>query len=341
MIKIFNFPKHTSNFFYKVLRFKIKMRKKLENLFKIIKKIIAKLLNNIKFIPDRYNNVANSRYGRLIRMDSYHVYPLLFMPTLWAIWMADESGEITSKLIISIIFILGAFLTRSIGCIINDIADRNLDKVVERTKSRPIASGEVSVTEAASVAGTMTTLAVILLLSLPTRVIYIGIIAAIMILIYPLSKRFTNLPQVILGFTFNLGVLIAWLTVNDSYYFQLAMLYLSAVNLTVGYDTVYACQDIEYDKEAGIKSFPLFIKSQGREIKPVVWHLYKVSMACLGIAGLGMGMGLSFYLALGAAGYMLYNNLEDSDLNLPSSCASHFKKINSFLLVILLGIIFN
>ncbi len=317
------------------------MSKKLNQLLKFINKKLTILFEKTEWLQKKYKKTASSRYGRLIRMDSYHVYPMLFLPPLWAIWMAGASGEIGSKITLSLIFILGAFITRSIGCIINDIADIKFDKQVERTKLRPLISGEVSIAEAIGLAGTMTVMAVIILLSLPERVIYVGIAAAIMIVIYPFSKRFTNVPQVVLGFTFNLGVLIAWLTVTNSYYFQMLVLYITSAILTIAYDTVYACQDMQDDEATGIKSFPIFIKSQGREIKPVIWHLYKVSMICLGIAGLGMGMGLGFYLALGAGGYILYNNLEDCNLNIPSSCAQTFKKVNSFLFIIFLGIVFN
>jgi 4-hydroxybenzoate polyprenyltransferase len=290
---------------------------------------------------DKYKSIADSRYGRLIRMSSYHVYFLLFLPTWCAIWMVDEGQDWLHRSLLSLIFALGAFLTRSAGCIINDIADIKFDRQVERTNGRPLVTGEVRISEAVTLAVIMSGLAFIILMFLPSRVLYVGIVAAIMTVVYPLSKRFTNCPQVILGFTFNLGVVMAWLTLSDSHLFQLAMLYIGFSNLTFGYDTIYACQDIECDKEAGVKSFPLFIQSQGRSVVDAVRQIYRSSFTSLGIAGLGMGMGSSFYLALGAAIYVTFNSLNlcrDED---PQSCSDHFKKISLVLVIIFLGIAFG
>lgn len=303
---------------------------------------LNKILLLAEPLYDRYKSIADSRYGRLIRMSSYHVYFLLFLPTWCAIWMVDEGQDWLHRSLLSLIFALGAFLTRSAGCIINDIADIKFDRQVERTNGRPLVTGEVKISEAVTLAVIMSGLALVILMFLPSRVLYVGIVAAIMTVIYPLSKRFTNCPQLILGFTFNLGVVMAWLTLSDSHLFQLAMLYIGFSMLTFAYDTIYACQDIEYDKEAGVKSFPLFIQSQGRHsIKDVVWHLYKLSFTGIGIAGLGMGMGSSFYLSLGGAIYILSNSLDICNIEDPQSCSDHFKKISLVLIIIFLGIAFG
>ena len=300
-----------------------------------------KLKNLFLPLASRYKNAASSPYGRLIRMGSYHIYFLLFLPTWSAIWMANTNENLTQKFLLSLLFAIGAFLTRSAGCIINDIADIKFDKKVERTKDRPLVTGEVKISQAISLTILMLLLAGIILITLPSRVFYIAIIAIIMMVIYPLSKRFTNLPQLVLGFTFNLGVLIAWLTVSDSQFFQLSMLYIGFSMLTFAYDTIYGCQDIAYDEEAGVKSFPLFIKSQGKDIKEVVWHIYKLSFTAIGIAGLGMSMSSSFYLALAAIVYITYNSLNECNVSDPTSCNNHFKKISLVLLILFLGIAFS
>ena len=302
---------------------------------------LNKLILLFKPLSDKYEKVATSRYGKLIRMSSYHVYPLLFLPTWCAMWMADLGNSIMQKLLLSLLFAIGAFLTRSAGCIINDIADIKFDGKVDRTKNRPLITGEVKVSEAIILACVMLLLGVILLLLLPNRVLYIAIIALFMIILYPLSKRFTNVPQLILGFTFNLGVIMAWLTVSTSGIIQLTVLYIGFALLTFAYDTVYACQDIEYDREAGIKSFPLFIQSRGIDIQEIVWRIYKASFTLIGIAGLGMNMGNSFYIALVTIIYITSNSLDSCDVYIPSSCNDHFKKISLILVILFLGILFG
>jgi 4-hydroxybenzoate polyprenyl transferase len=255
--------------------------------------------------------------------------------------MVDDGQDFYYKLLLSLLFALGAFLTRSAGCIVNDIADIKFDRQVMRTASRPLVTGEVKISEAIILAIIMSALSLIILMLLPSRVIYVAVIAAIMAVIYPFTKRFTNCPQLFLGFTFNLGVIMAWLTISDSHLFQLAMLYIGFSTLTFGYDTIYACQDIEYDKEAGIKSFPLFIQSRDRSIIDAVSSIYRSSFTAFGIAGLGMGMGSSFYLALGTAIYVTFNSLDLCKIEDPQSCLDHFKKITVTLIIMFLGIAFG
>jgi 4-hydroxybenzoate polyprenyltransferase len=305
-----------------------------------MKEKLKQFISLFKPIGEKYQQAAHSRYGKLIRMSSYHVYPMLFLPTWCAIWIADLQDNIMPRLFLCLLFAIGAFLTRSAGCIINDIADIKFDAKVDRTKNRPLVTGEVGISEAIVLAAIMLGLGLIILILLPSRVLYIAVIAFLMMLIYPLSKRFTNIPQLVLGLTFNLGVLVAWLTVSTSSFFQLAMLYIGFVFLTFGYDTIYACQDIEYDKEAGIKSFPLFIQSQGKDINNVVWHIYKLAFVALGIAGLGMSMGSSFYLSLAVIMYITSNSLDSCNVNLPSSCAEHFKTITLVLIILFCGVAF-
>ncbi len=302
---------------------------------------LGKLLLILKPLTNSYQKAADSTYGRLIRMSSYHVYLLLFLPTWCAIWMADKNDDLLQRFLLCLVFAIGTFLTRSAGCIINDIFDKQFDGKVERTKSRPLVTGNVKPSEAMVIASVMLGLSAIILLVLPSRVFYVGIIAVIMMIIYPLSKRFTNLPQLVLGFTFNLGILMAWLTVSDSQFFQLSMLYIAFSLLTFGYDTIYACQDIEDDEAAGVKSFPLFIKSGGREIKDVVWHIYKLSFTCFGIAGLGTGLGSSFYLSLAGSLYIISNSLDNSNIEDANSCYEHFKKVTLVLSLLFLGIVFS
>lgn len=274
-------------------------------------------------------------------MDSYYVYPILFLPTWCAICIADKTDETFSRILLCLLFAIGAFLIRSVGCIINDLADVKFDRQVTRTRTRPIASGEVKVSEAIKIALVMSVMSLIILLSLPKHVFYVGVFGAVLVAIYPFAKRFTYLAQLILGFTFNIGVLIGWLVVNNNHYLQLAMLYLGFVFLTFAYDTIYACQDLEDDIEAGVKSFPVLLKIRDRDIKTTVWNIYKLSMTCIGIAGLGMNLCSPFFFGLAGAAYMLYNGLETCEIEHRKSCAEHFKKTNIFLFILFLGTVFG
>jgi 4-hydroxybenzoate polyprenyltransferase len=321
------------------------MKKKHRQIYKIVEdftlQLIAFILNKTRPLQERYKKYSQTRYGRLIRMDSYHVYPILFLPTWCAIWIADRSDELFSRILLCLLFAIGAFLMRSVGCILNDLADVKFDKQVARTQHRTIASGEVKVSEALKVAFVMSVMSLIILLSLPKHVFFVGIFAAALVAIYPLAKRFTYLAQLVLGFTFNSGILIGWLIVNDNYYFQLGMLYLGFVFLTFAYDTIYACQDLEDDVDAGVKSFPVLLKMRGYDIKATVWNIYKLSITCIGIAGLGMSLCSPFFFGLAGATYMLYNWWETCNIQLNKSCAEHFKKISIFLFILFLGTVFG
>lgn len=204
--------------------------KKISSLIENLKLIAIKTANyflvKTKPLQEEYKKRAKTKYGRLIRMDSYNVYPMLFLPTWCAIAMADRSDDFTARALLFLLFGLGAFLMRSAGCILNDLIDIKIDRQVYRTQNRPLVSGEVTIPEALNVLVVMLVLSLIVLFSLPKHVIIIGIIAAAMVVLYPFAKRFTHLAQLVLGITFNAGVLIGWLTVNNHSYFQLIMLYL-------------------------------------------------------------------------------------------------------------------
>ena len=162
-----------------------------------------------------------------------------------------------------------------------------------------------------------------------------------MTMLYPFAKRFTHLPQIVLGLTFNIGVLMAWLTVNHQNYFQLILLYIGFAIFTFGYDTIYACQDLEDDLKAGVKSFATLLKVKGQDINAAVWKIYRISMSFIAISGLSMNLNSVFFFSLAAALYVLYNSLESCDISDPKSCAEHFKKSTIFLFILFLGTVFG
>lgn len=187
----------------------------------------------------------------LIRLNRQYGTLLVMMPTLWSLFLAADGHP---SLTLILVFSVGSFLMRSAGCVINDLIDRHLDRFVARTRERPLPSGRLSVTDALSVLFILLLSAASLLFFLNPLAQGLSIIALLVAGIYPLGKRITSFPQVILGIAFSFGAIMAWATVRDSIG-QIPLLILFA-NLcwTVGYDTIYALMDREDDRKAGIGS---------------------------------------------------------------------------------------
>lgn len=174
---------------------------------------------------------------------------LLFFPAAWAVLLspAHAFGWLP-------VMLLGAVITRSGGCIINDLTDRALDAQVARTKTRPLASGAISVRQALLLLALLGALALAIALSLPLPAFLLALVALPMIATYPWMKRLTWWPQLFLGITFNLGAPIGWAATGAPLALPVLLLYLACLCWTLGYDTLYAVQDMEDDAQVGIKS---------------------------------------------------------------------------------------
>ena len=320
------------------------MKQKLKNIlgyiFNIIREFASKMWKFAEPLRRNYMKIAAMKYGRLIRADKPSVYLMLCLPTWSAAIMASRNGYSLDLLLFCILFLMGSVMMRSIGCIANDIADRKIDGKVGRTKYRPITSGEVSVKEAIFIAGLMSACTAGMLFFLPQKSTLVCCVAFIMTCLYPYSKRFTYFPQLVLGLTFNTGIPIAWFCFTDESILPMMMLYIGFVLVTIAYDTVYACQDVEDDKKIGVKSLALYLYQKEYSIKSVVWQLYRISAICFGIAGLGIWMKWQFFAMLGLATYILYKDLEELNLENPNDCAKHFKQdIILYILLIFIGIV--
>lgn len=200
---------------------------------------------------DRYCPVSLIPYLKLGRFDRPVGVWLTVLPGFWALSFAGDNPLPIAYLII---FILGGFAVRAAGCTINDIWDRDLDKKVERTALRPLASGRLNIFQALSFLFFCLSVAFAALLFLPFSAIIIGIFALIPIAIYPLMKRITFWPQLFLGLVFNLSILIGWLCQAPEITPAAILMYIAAIFFTIGYDTIYAFQDIDDDLKVGIKS---------------------------------------------------------------------------------------
>lgn len=252
------------------------------------------------------------KYFILARLNSPTGYLLLFFPCAYGI-----SLNISSLIEVRyyLLFLLGSVVMRSAGCIINDIFDKDLDKHVERTKNRPLASGALSVKESIFFLLLLLSLGLVILIFLNKLSILLGICAFLLACLYPITKRFTYIPQVFLGITFNFGVLISAAALKNEINLDDIILYLGSIFWTVGYDTIYAFMDLEDDKKVGIKSLALLIYKR----QPKYWILG--SYAIFFIACIYAGAGYSLVFAVIVALWQIWT----LDLYSPHRCFLIFK----------------
>jgi 4-hydroxybenzoate polyprenyltransferase len=222
-------------------------------------------------------------YALLARWDRPVGFLLTLWPALWGLILAPHYRTIffQTKVFYILIFIIGAIAVRGAGCTINDIIDCKLDAKVERTKTRPLASGQLTVTKAIIFLVLQLAVGAWVLFQLSPMAIGIGIAIIPLITIYPLMKRITWLPQVFLGIVFNAGVLIAWATLENTITAVPVMLYLAAFFWTIAYDTVYAHLDLADDSLIGVKSTA---RLWGPDSKLWVFGCWLAFLICFGIA---------------------------------------------------------
>ena len=199
---------------------------------------------------------------QLTRLSKPIGFLLLFWPCVWGLTLAYYfNGETNLYLKHLLLFFSGSVLMRSAGCIFNDIVDRNLDKKVQRTKERPIASGKVSVSEAFIYIVFLCLVAFLILLQFNWLTIVLGISSMVLAFAYPFMKRITYWPQLFLGLTFNWGIVMGWTSITNSISIEPVILYLAAIFWTLGYDTIYGLQDIHDDEIIGVKSTSIKFKN--------------------------------------------------------------------------------
>ena len=234
-------------------------------------------------------------YERLMRLDKPIGILLLLWPTLWALWLASRG---IPDWITLLIFVTGTVLMRSAGCVMNDIADRKLDGLVERTKNRPLATGEVSLKEAYLLAAGLALMAFALVLQFNKTTILLSFAALFLAATYPFTKRFLAIPQAYLGVAFGFGIPMAFAAVND-YIPPLTWVLLAAnVFWAMAYDTEYAMMDRDDDVKIGIKSSAIFF---GKYDVIAVMMCYAIMLGLLAYVGKFMGYGKFYFIGLAAA----------------------------------------
>ena len=210
----------------------------------------------------------------LTRLDKPIGFLLLFWPCVWGLTLAYYYSEETNLYLKHILlFFLGSVLMRSAGCIFNDIVDRNLDKKVQRTKERPIASGKVSVSEAFIYIVFLCLVALLILLQFNWFTIVLGVSSMVLVFAYPFMKKITYWPQLFLGLTFNWGIIMGWTSLTNSISIEPIILYFAAIFWTLGYDTIYGFQDISDDEIIGVKSTSIKFKNYAKIFVGICYSL--------------------------------------------------------------------
>jgi 4-hydroxybenzoate polyprenyltransferase len=232
-------------------------------------------------------------YAYLIRLDKPIGTLLLLWPTLWALWLANSG---TPSLQILMIFIVGTFLMRSAGCAINDYADRDFDRHVQRTKHRPVTSGRISGKEAVAIAGTLALIAFLLIQPLNNFTKQLSVLALAVAFIYPFTKRFLAIPQAVLGIAFGFGIPMAYAAVLDFIPLEAWVLFVGNIFWAIAYDTAYAMVDRDDDLRLGLRTSAITFGSY--EVLAIAFSYGVLFVSQLWVARLA---GLSNYFLIGWA----------------------------------------
>jgi 4-hydroxybenzoate polyprenyltransferase len=234
-------------------------------------------------------------YARLARLDRPIGTWLLLFPSWWGIALASQRWP---DPLLLVLFAIGALAMRGAGCTLNDIADRDYDAQVARTRLRPLPSGAVSVGQAVVFLLLQLTVGAAVLFSLNRTTILLGAAVLLLIATYPFMKRITYWPQVFLGLNFNWGALIGWTAVTGALAWPSLLLYVGGVFWTVGYDTIYAHQDKEDDIRIGVKSSAIAL---GVNTRPWLFAFYGAALLLWWAAGHAAGLGAVYWFGLAAA----------------------------------------
>ena len=265
-------------------------------------------------------------------------FMLLFWPCAWGLTIAyDFSNDVKVYYFYLFLFFLGSVLMRSAGCIVNDIIDEEFDKKVERTKNRPIASGKVSKKLGLIYTSILCLLALLILINFNWLTIILALGSMPLAFSYPLMKRYTYWPQLFLGITFNYGLILGWVSTENSLNIVPIIFYIGAIFWTLGYDTIYGFQDIKDDEIIGIKSTSIKFK---KNPIPFLTICYSIFIFITLIVGILMKFNNLFFIILILPFLHLFAyQVRNIKINDTSSCIKIFRSNNFFGLLILLNIL--
>ncbi|MDX1823871.1 MAG: 4-hydroxybenzoate octaprenyltransferase [Thiohalomonadales bacterium] len=294
-------------------------------------KAVNSLLNiNWAYLRDRAY-----QYYLLTRMHKPIGIFLLLWPTLWALWVAAEGFP---DWYVLTVFVVGVFLMRSAGCVINDYADRNFDPLISRTRERPIAAGRVKPREALLLFAILCLLAFALVLTLNPLTIKLSVVGVVLAAVYPFMKRYTHLPQVVLGMAFGWAIPMGFAAQMDAVPKVAWLMYVVNVVWSMVYDTMYAMADREDDLKAGVKSTAILFGDADRVIIALLQGMMLLGLVLLGQQ---LELGVAYYLGLiVAVGLGLYQQYLIRDRQ-PARCFTAFLNNNWLGAAIFVGLVLS
>jgi 4-hydroxybenzoate polyprenyltransferase len=267
---------------------------------------------------DRYAPAALRPYIRLARLDRPIGTWLLLFPGWWSVAMAAQAWPDWWLLAL---FGIGAMAMRGAGCTLNDLADRDFDAQVARTRTRPLPSGAVTPMQAIVFMAAQLAVGAAILLSFNRFAVGVGLAVLVLIATYPFMKRITYWPQFFLGLNFNWGALLGWSAVRGTLDWAPALLYMGGIAWTLGYDTIYAHQDKEDDVRIGVKSSALALASRTR---PWLFVFYAAAAALWAAAGASADLAWPYYAGLALAAVQLGWQAARVDIDDPDDCLAKF-----------------
>jgi len=274
----------------------------------------------------------------LTRLNKPIGFMLLFWPCVWGLALS-YNFDLTLNVFIfyGLLFFSGSVLMRSAGCIVNDISDKNFDKLVERTKNRPVASGKISIRLAIIYAAVLCVIAFLVLINFNKFTILMALISMPLAFAYPLMKRFTYWPQLFLGITFNYGLVLAWISIKNDISLIPIIFYLGAIFWTLGYDTIYGYQDIKDDEIIGVKSTSIKFKNNPKKF---ILICYLIFIAVLILIGVLMKFNFYYFLFLIIPILQLiFSQIYKLNVNDPLNCLAKFKSNNFLGLIIFINLL--
>jgi 4-hydroxybenzoate polyprenyltransferase len=286
---------------------------------------------------DTYAPLWSRPYLRLSRLDRPIGSWLLLMPCWWSAALAAGVARDLERLpLILVLFLVGAFAMRGAGCTWNDITDRDLDAQVERTRSRPIPAGQVSVPQAAAFLLLQALAGLLVLLQFNRFAVGCGIASLIIVAVYPFMKRITYWPQIVLGLAFSWGALMGFAVTFGRIDATALVLYAGSIAWVIGYDTIYAHQDTEDDALIGIKSTALLF---GERTRPALMVFYGLAVVLIGVALALAGAGWMAWIGLAAFAVHLVSQIERLEIGDPKLCLRIFKSNRNAGLLLFAGLL--
>ncbi|WP_027580188.1 4-hydroxybenzoate octaprenyltransferase [Bradyrhizobium sp. Ai1a-2] len=278
-------------------------------------------------------------YLRLSRFDRPIGSWLLLMPCWWSAALAAGVAHNLHQLpLVIVLFFIGAFVMRGAGCTWNDITDRNLDAKVERTRSRPIPAGQVSVTQALIFLVAQALIGLAVLLQFNRFAVATGIASLVIVAVYPFMKRITWWPQVVLGLAFSWGALMGFAVILDRIDLTALALYAGSISWVIGYDTIYAHQDAEDDALIGIKSTARLF---GAATHKALVVFYSLAVVLIGTALVLAGAWIAAWIGLAAFATHLAIQIRRLDISDPVLCLRVFKSNRDAGLILFAGLLID